>query len=211
LNSIKKNGRRIILKKLSLLILYLLVCLPSVVSAHTHLLVSNPIEGQVVVDELKEITLTFDGNIEKLSSMKIVKDGSELTALQVQIEAEKMIGILPESLENGAYIIQWNIAGEDGHPITGEINFTVQKEEKSEDQNTTLPDQGQDSTGSNEEDRVEFRTIEDGNGTEGIDGQNANNSKEENHKPTSTSIVTIFGLVIVLGVGLLLFRKKQTL
>ncbi|MFJ5761257.1 copper resistance protein CopC [Neobacillus sp. NPDC093182] len=76
------------MKKFSLLILCLLVLLPSVVSAHTHLSESNPIEGQVVVDELKEITLTFDGNIEKLSSMKIVKNGSELTAHQVQIEAE---------------------------------------------------------------------------------------------------------------------------
>jgi copper resistance protein C len=199
------------LKKLSLLLICLLVLLPSVVSGHTHLSVSNPIEGQVVVDELKEITLTFDGNIEKLSSMKIIKNGSELTDLQVQIEAEKMFGILPEPLENGAYVIQWNIAGEDGHPITGEINFTVQKEEISEDQSITSPDQGQDSSGNNDEELVEVQITADGSGNEGIGSQNPNNSKEENYNPTTTSIVIILGFVIVLGVGLLLFRKKQTL
>ena len=108
--------------------------LPSIISAHTHLANSNPAEGQVVVDELKEIILTFDGNIEKLSSMKVFKEGTELAPLQIQIEAERMVGILAEPLANGAYIIQWNIAGVDGHPISGEINFTVQRDE----QNTTI-------------------------------------------------------------------------
>lgn len=179
------------------------------VSAHTHLSVSTPIEGQVVVEELKEITLTFDGNIEKLSSMKIVKDGSELTALQVQIEAEKMFGILPEPLENGAYVIQWNIAGEDGHPITGEINFTVQKEEKSEDQITTSPDQGQDSSGRNDEDSIEVQITADGNAeSEEIARQNQINSTENSNSNT-TLIITAIGFVIILGIGLLLLRKKQ--
>jgi copper resistance protein C len=198
------------LKKFSLLILCLLVLLPSVVSAHTHLSLSNPLEGQVIVDELKEITLTFDGNIEKLSSMKIVKDGSELPSLQVQIEAQKMFAILQEPLENGVYVIQWNIAGEDGHPITGEINFTVQKEEKRGDQSTTLPNQGQDSSGSSEEDSIEVLITAEGNdGSEGVDSQNPNNSSEEKSQANTTSIITIIGFVIVLGVGLLLLRKKQ--
>lgn len=180
------------------------------VSAHTHLTESNPIEGQVVVDELKEITLTFDGNIEKLSSMKIVKNGSEMAALQVQIEAERMVGILPEPLENGAYVIQWNIAGEDGHPITGEINFTVQNEEKSEEQSTTLPAKGQDSSGSNEEDSVEVQITADGNdGSEEKVSQNPTTSTEESSKSNTTWIITIIGFVIVLGIGLLLLRKKQ--
>jgi copper resistance protein C len=198
------------LKKFSLLILCLLIFLPSVVSAHTHLSVSNPIEGQVIVDELKEITLTFDGNIEKLSSMKIVRNGSELTALQVQIEAEKMFGILPEPLENGSYLIQWNIAGEDGHPITGEINFTVQKEEKSEDQSTTSPDQGQDSSGSNDEESVEVQITADGSvRSEEIASQNPSNNTEDNSTSNTTLIITAIGFVIVLGIGLLLLRKKQ--
>ena len=63
--------------------------LPSIISAHTHLANSNPAEGQVVVDELKEIILTFDGNIEKLSSMKVFKDGTELAPVQIQIEARE--------------------------------------------------------------------------------------------------------------------------
>lgn len=178
------------------------------VSAHTHIAVSNPSEGQIVTDELKEITLTFDGNLEKLSSMKVVKNGTELTGLRVQIEAEKMFGIIPEPLENGDYVIQWNIAGEDGHPITGEINFTVQKEDKSDDQITTVPDQGQDSSGVNEDSKT---TTDGSDESKEVSSQNQNISSEENSKSNNTTIITAIGFVIILGVGLLLLRKKPLL
>lgn len=195
------------MKKFSLLILCFLVLIPSMVSAHTHLAVSNPSEGQVVADELKEITLTFDGNIEKISSMKVVKNGSELKGLQVQTEAEKMFGILPEPLANGDYVIQWNIAGEDGHPLAGEIHFTVQKEEKS-DMQTSVPEQGQDSAGANDGNKT---TIDGSDGSEEVSSQNPNISLEENTKSYTTTILTILGFVIILGVGLLLLRKKPLL
>ncbi len=170
----------------------MLVLLPSIVSAHTHLAGSSPSAGQVIVEELKELTLTFDGNIEKLSSMKVLKDGKELPAIQVQIEAERMKGILQEPLENGAYVIQWSIAGEDGHPITGEINFTVQKEEKNEEQNTTPTDQGQ---GTEES-------------SDSLDIQ-VTSATDEKNKSNSTSIITIIGFVIILGIGLLMIKRKR--
>jgi copper resistance protein C len=168
------------------------ILLPSFVSAHTHLAGSTPAAGQVIVDELKELTLTFDGNIEKLSSMKVLKDGNELPAIQVQIEAERMKGILPEPLENGAYVIQWSIAGEDGHPLTGEINFTVQKEEKTEENNITPTDQGQ--VTQENSDSLDIQVTA---------------ATDDKSKSNSTSIITIIGFVIILGIGLLMIRRKR--
>jgi copper resistance protein C len=189
----------------------MLFLLPSIVSAHTHLQGSNPTEGQVVVEELKEITLTFDGNIEKLSSMKVLKEGTELANIQLQIEAEKMVGVLPEPLENGAYLIQWNIAGEDGHPITGEINFTVQKEVKIEEKSPTITNQGQETPNSSEVDNEDIQIIIASGNEESdeIDKQGANNSSKEKGTTNTNMIMTIIGFVVILGVGLLLIRKKR--
>ena len=36
-----------------------------------------------------------------------------------------MKGSITDVLENGQYIISWKIIGEDGHPIDGEIVFSV--------------------------------------------------------------------------------------
>jgi copper resistance protein C len=183
----------------------ILVILPSTVSAHTHLKDSNPSEGQVVVGELSELTLTFDGNIEKLSSMKVVKDGSELIEIQVQIDAARMLGVLTEPLGNGAYNLQWSIAGEDGHPITGEINFTVQRE-----QNATPTEQGQVITESSEENRLDVQITASGNVvSEKVDSQIEKKTAEEKSKSNTTMIMTTIGFVIILGIGLMLIRKKK--
>ena len=39
-----------------------------------------------------------------------------------------MIGKLSQNLENGDYLIKWTIVGKDGHPIQGEVPFSVQIE-----------------------------------------------------------------------------------
>lgn len=48
----------------------------------------------------------------------------------IAIEGDTMNGIFSETLENGSYRILWNIIGEDGHPIEGEIAFGVTVEEE---------------------------------------------------------------------------------
>jgi copper resistance protein C len=199
------------LKKVGLLITCLLFLLPSFVSAHTHLLGSNPEEGQVVVEDLKEITLTFDGNIEKLSSMKVLSEGNQLGDIQLQIEADKMIGVLPEPLENGAYLLQWNIAGEDGHPITGEINFIVQKKAKTGGQSPTVTNQGNKTSDSSkvENEDVQIIIASGNEESEELDNQNVNNSSKEKGTANTNIIMTIIGFVVILGVGLLLIRKKE--
>lgn len=195
----------------------LLFWFPSIISAHTHLLESNPVEGQVVVEELKELTLTYDGNIEKLSSMKVLKEGTQLADIQVKIEAEKMVGVLSEPLEKGTYIIQWNIAGEDGHPITGEINFIVQKEVQIEEKSPSVTNEGQETSDSsadnNDEGNKDVQIISaSGNvKSDEIEKQGANNNSQEKGTSNTKMIMTIIGFVMILGVGLLLIRKKNEL
>ncbi|WP_066054975.1 copper resistance CopC family protein [Robertmurraya korlensis] len=108
--------------------------LPTVVFAHTELSSSYPESGQVITDEMKEINLSFAGEIEALSTMSLMKDGQEINFTSVQTQGNQLVGVLDQPLKSGSYLLNWNIAGEDGHPITGEIPFVVQlpNEEKSE-------------------------------------------------------------------------------
>ncbi|MEH6996734.1 copper resistance protein CopC [Neobacillus drentensis] len=182
--------------------------IPSLVSAHSGLTSSNPTEGQVLTEDLKEILLTFNTNIESLSTMKLLKDSKEIPITSIQVQEQQMKGVISESLENGSYIIAWNIVGKDGHVIEGEIPFTVQKEqteEEIENPSSSEEDQGtiqEESQTTNEEEKTEEPK------------QNNETSEETKGQtettPSNTSMeIIIIGLVIILGIGLLLVSRKK--
>jgi hypothetical protein len=139
----------------------------------------------------------YAGEIESLSTMTLVKDGQEITFSSVQPQDKQMIGSLSTPLENGSYLIKWNIAGKDGHQIKGEIPFSVQLEQKIE-QKTETKEPG---TTEKEESKVEDQE------------QNADvNTKEETDEPTPNLMNTIIPVVVllILVVGLfMLFRRKK--
>ncbi|MEW9052747.1 MAG: copper resistance protein CopC [Neobacillus sp.] len=117
------------MKKLTFILICMLILIPTLVSAHTELTSSNPESGQVVTEDLQEIVLTFGGKIEPLSKLTLQKEGVEILLAGIEPIDNQMTGTLSEPLENGEYVIIWNIVGEDGHIIEGEIPFSVQKQE----------------------------------------------------------------------------------
>ena len=181
------------MKKLLFLLISLLVMIPTIASAHTEITSSNPSSGQVVKEDLKKIVLTYGGKIESLSTMKLVVNGKDVPLVSVTPQENQLIGTLSTPIENGAYTIQWSIAGEDGHPITGEIPFTVQKEDKVE-QKTEIKDPA---TIKKEEPKKE----------------NIKQDETNNQTTTSSSnFITIIMVVVVaiLIIGLfMLFRRKR--
>lgn len=181
------------MKKLLFILVGMLVMLPSIASAHTELTSSNPTNGQVVKEDLKEIVLTYEGKIESLSTMTLVKDDKEIPLVSVTPNENQLIGTLSSPLENGTYSVQWSIAGEDGHPISGEIPFTVQKVVKEQPKAETK----QPVTPKKEEPKKE----------------NSNQEKSKNDSTDSTSnmkniIISVVVLILVIGV-FLLFRRKR--
>lgn len=114
-------------KWISIAVMAVLLIFPNAVMAHTHMTSSLPEEGSTVTEPLKTIELTFDTQIEPLSSMKLVKDGSEVP-VEVKAEGEKLVGTPQNELENGAYTAEWKIIGEDGHEMEGTLSFNVQQE-----------------------------------------------------------------------------------
>lgn len=173
-----------------------LICaLPTSVFAHTELSSSSPEAGQVITEEMKEITLTFGGEIEALSTMTLVKDGQELELGNVEVQGTQLIGSLEQPLETGSYTINWNIAGEDGHPINGEIPFTVQLPQEETE--------GEEQSGNVEEPiKQEERQDESSNATE------SESSSEDNNNIIKTLVPAVAILLLVVGL-VVLFRKKK--
>ncbi|MGG1677093.1 copper resistance protein CopC [Neobacillus sp. NRS-1170] len=189
------------MSKLIVLFFTAFLLIPSIASAHTQLTGSTPAEGGIISDELKEITLNFAEKIENLSTMKLLKDGTEIPFNLVQIQAEKMIGTLPEPLENGAYVIQWNIAGNDGHPITGEIKFQVQREQVNQNLNTPSANQEEITL---DEDKPIMPVVTN------IEEKIEKSSLEPQEKNSNWMIaMLIIGFLVILGLAVILsFRKK---
>ena len=193
------------MKKIALFILSILLLSPSMVVAHTAFSTSNPTEGQVVTTELKEITLTYEGNIEKLSTMKLLEEGTDIPFEHIEVEDKQMRGTLPKPLKNGSYTIQWTIVGEDGHPIQGEIHFSVQLEEKVQQPAPTNPDTNQ----VNEDEQQSESVIDKVEDNQNKDIKLEDKNKDNTQASDSGRTMMMMGVLLIAGLGFLFFRRKK--
>lgn len=179
---------------------------PSLVSAHTSLSSSNPSEGQVVTENLEQIILTFGTSIEELSTMDLVKDGNKIPLEGIKVENKQLSGTIAKPLENGPYIIQWTIVGEDGHPIKGEINFVVEMEQNVTEENPATPEESE----GTEEDDSQTDQVEQNSENQDTASDTVENADNEDDKDSSTMLITVFIILIVIfGIVLLLFTGKK--
>ncbi|RCG28198.1 copper resistance protein CopC [Sphaerisporangium album] len=92
--------------------------------AHTALKSSDPKKG-ATVETLDKVTLTFTESVKfpvvlvRDAEGRDHKDGKPKT--DGPTVTQKVAGTLP----SGKYTIAWRVVSEDGHPIEGEIPFTV--------------------------------------------------------------------------------------
>lgn len=101
--------------------------------AHTGLESSTPAEGSTVTEKLNEISLTFLTKIEETSSFTLTNSSNEEMDVDgITVNDKILTGNVIESLENGAYQINWKIIGADGHPMDGVIDFVLEAPEEVE-------------------------------------------------------------------------------
>lgn len=169
---------------------------PSKSSAHTDLETSSPYAGQVVTEKLEKIELTFGGDIESLSSMKLMSEGQEVSLKSVIPNENQLIGTLESPLSNGSYLIQWDIAGEDGHLIEGEIPFVVEM--------ASVKDE------SSEKPLIEEN---EGEGSQGVSREEDRPAEKNSSSSLPFSVRTLIPIIalLILGPGLILLfgRKKK--
>ena len=94
--------------------------------AHAVLVSSDPPEGGSVSPDLSEVTLTFNGPMQAEFAQVTVVDA---TGAQRQQGAPAVAGTQVTQpvagLAAGAHTVSYRVVSSDGHPVTGEIAFTV--------------------------------------------------------------------------------------
>jgi LPXTG-motif cell wall-anchored protein len=160
--------------------------------AHTGLENSSPANGEVVTNELSEITLTFEGKLEKSSTFYLKNStGEKIPVDNITINEEKLTGTISTTLPNGSYEIDWNIVGADGHQIEGNVPFTLEVPTASE-----TP--------------VEDEKVEEANTTSAPAANPTTVEQKEEVKSSSNVIpVVVIGLIIIIGGAFFLLRRKK--
>ena len=95
-------------------------------SAHATLVSTDPAEGSVLASTPDVVTFTFDEPVSLPGKAVQVFDAtgepvdSDSTARDAVITTD-----LPESLDDGSYVIVWRAISADGHPIAGSLTFAI--------------------------------------------------------------------------------------
>jgi methionine-rich copper-binding protein CopC len=195
------------LNKIALLSTLLFFIFGANVFAHSHLEESTPKNEEIVTEALSVITLTFETAIEPTSSFTLMDEkNASLPLSEVSISGNQLSANIEDDLTNGAYTIHWKIIGEDGHPLEGDIPFTINLPENaaSPEQTVTEPPAADVTT-------AETTSAAD---TETVLKDQATEVKEaalDEPKIMNYVLPAIIGLIIVLGFGSywLIFRRKH--
>lgn len=96
--------------------------------AHSALVSSDPADGQTITTPLDSVGLTFsEAPLTGLDAgLRIeVRDaaGTDRASGDVTVDGTTMSRTV--DLQDGAYTVLWRYVSPDGHPVTGELGFTV--------------------------------------------------------------------------------------
>lgn len=97
--------------------------------AHAALLSTDPADGGTLTESPTEVTLTFNEPVRAPVGAIRVYDGEgervDAGDAGAGDTAEKMVVTIPETLDDGTYMVTWRTVSADGHPIKGAFVFTV--------------------------------------------------------------------------------------
>lgn len=199
--------------KKTLILLSALLAFPLVAQAHSTLEASNPAEGAVITEPLEQIALDFSANIEQGSTMALSVDGTAVDFSEVAVMDDQLIGTPAEELEDGSYVVDYEVLSEDGHPIEGSLAFELQageeaaQEEQAEE--TAQEEQAEEATEEAEADEAEAAETEE---TEASDMEQASSGEPEAPSEDAGSSMTLIiaGIAIILLIGaVVLMRRKR--
>lgn len=180
------------IKKIFLTTLFFCILVGYRVEAHTPIEDSSPKDGEIITEELHEVSLKFGTTIEETSKFDVLNtDGEKIEQANFTIQNNVMTASFYEPLENGSYEVNWSIIGEDGHPIEGIIKFAV---------NQVLTDQSIEEV--NEAKQPEEKNL-----------VTPTNEKEEDKQINAPnyllpSIIGLLAVIAIVSIFVLMRRKK---
>ncbi len=108
-------------------VIALLMSAPLNAVAHSSLVEAVPHDGAVVAAGDVMIELRFDSRLDvRFCQVKVVKsDGSQLTLTRRDGDNPSVLKVIGASLNEGRYLVQWQVLSVDGHADHGQISFGV--------------------------------------------------------------------------------------
>ncbi|MCX6459135.1 MAG: copper resistance protein CopC [Actinobacteria bacterium] len=109
----------------ALITLLFLVASPA--SAHTELTSSTPANGAVVNGPPSTISLTFNEPplAEGLAVQVAALDGPQVEVGKPTLKGSTVTVTWPATANSGEYSISYRVVADDGHPVTGQIAFSI--------------------------------------------------------------------------------------
>jgi len=152
--------------------------------------------------------MVFNTKVESLSTFDLLNErDEEIPVHNISVEGATMVGSLEEALPTGSYRIAWKIVGADGHPIKGEIPFSVQLPEAvSPESSPEIADEQSTTIAAEEEPLIE--------GTKSsVESENERNSVEdkrtEDNQARNSAFIAILGAACIVIAGLFLWRRGR--
>ncbi|MFI2104191.1 copper resistance protein CopC [Isoptericola sp. NPDC019693] len=94
-------------------------------SAHDRLLSSDPADGATVDRAPTELTLRFSADVLAAGAQVAVTTADGTVPTEVTVDGDEVVAPLPDDLPAGDWDVAWRVVSSDGHPIEGELAFTV--------------------------------------------------------------------------------------
>ena len=95
--------------------------------AHSTLISSSPEDGAELDEAPDAVVLTFNENITDLGTDIVISgpDGEDVASGETEIDGAEVTRTLGEDLAAGEYSVTWRAVSADGHPIDGELTFSL--------------------------------------------------------------------------------------
>ncbi|WP_024287867.1 copper resistance CopC family protein [Cellulomonas sp. KRMCY2] len=99
--------------------------------AHDALVGSDPADGAVLTVAPQQVVLTFTADQLEVGAVVEVTgtDGSRWTAGEPAVSGPTVTQPLAQSMPSGAFQVVWRSVSADGHPISGELGFSIEAPE----------------------------------------------------------------------------------
>ncbi|GAB3095085.1 copper resistance CopC family protein [Isoptericola nanjingensis] len=94
-------------------------------SAHDRLLSSDPADGATVDEVPTQLTLVFSADVLAAGAQVAVTTADGTVPAEVTVDGDEAVAALPDDLPGGDWDVSWRVVSSDGHPIEGELAFTV--------------------------------------------------------------------------------------
>ena len=100
---------------------------PAAASAHTSLVGTSPAAGATVPADTGEVVLSFDAEVREQLARVVVTgpDGTAAAQGPARVRGTDVVQALRTPLPPGAWTVAYRVVADDGHPISGTLDFAV--------------------------------------------------------------------------------------